>query len=122
MGKAVVLAGHQVEGFAARSAMPDNAGGVRAAVDHLVRDHGHTRIGFVGSLEQTDMTERFIAYECALRAHGIEPDPDHFFAASNNAEAGGRAAAQQLIAGRRASHRCRRRHRPQRSRRPLRAA
>jgi hypothetical protein len=31
MGKAVVLAGHQVEGFAARSAMPDNAGGVQSA-------------------------------------------------------------------------------------------
>ena len=97
-GKAVVMAGNQVEGFAARSAMPDNAGGVRAAVDHLVLHHGHTRIGFVGSLEQTDMTERFIAYERALRAHGIEPDPDLFFAASNNAEEGGRAAAQQLIA------------------------
>ena len=98
MGKAVVLAGHQVEGFVARSAMPDNAGGVGALVEHLVRDHGHTRIGFIGSLEQTDMTERFIAYERALRAHGIEPDPDHFFAASNNAEAGGRAAAQRLVA------------------------
>ena len=97
-GLAVVTAGHQVEGFPARSAMPDNAGGVRAAVEHLVRAHGHTRIGFVGCLEQTDMIERFTAYQDTLRAHGIEPDPDHYFPASNNAEEGGRSAAQQIVA------------------------
>lgn len=97
-GKAVVLAGHQVDGLEARSAMPDNAGGIRAAVEHLVRVHGHTRIGFVGCLEQTDMIERFAAYQEALRAHGIEPESDHFFAAENNAESGGRAAARQLVA------------------------
>jgi diguanylate cyclase (GGDEF)-like protein/PAS domain S-box-containing protein len=98
LGKPVVLAGHQVESFDALSAMPDNAGGIRAVVEHLVRVHGHSRIGFVGSLEQTDMAERFAAYQDALRAHGLEPEPDHFFAADDNAESGGRAAARQIVA------------------------
>ena len=97
MGKPVVLAGYQVEGFDTRSAMSDNAGGIRAAVEHLVRVHGHSRIGFVGCLEQTDMIERFDAYEETLRAHGIEPHPDHVFLTGNNGESGGAAAARQLV-------------------------
>lgn len=85
-GKPVVMAGQQVDGFMARSAMPDNEGGVHAAVEHLAVVHGHTRIGFLGSLEQTDMAERFVAYQAALRAYGIEPDPALFYAAGDNAE------------------------------------
>ncbi len=96
-GKAVVLGGYQIEGFECRSAMSDNAGGIRAAVEHLVGVHGHSRIGFVGSLEQTDMVERFAAYQEALRVHGIDPDPDHVFAAGNNGESGGGAAARLLV-------------------------
>ncbi|MCU1432957.1 MAG: diguanylate cyclase with sensor [Actinotalea sp.] len=96
-GMAVVMAGHQVEGFPARSAMPDNSGGVTALVEHLVRVHGHTRIGFVASLEQTDMLERYTAYRSALHAHGLDDDPALFFAATNNAEGGGRAAAERMV-------------------------
>ncbi len=96
-GKPVVMAGQQVDGFSARSAMPDNEGGVHAAVEHLVVAHGHTRIGFLGSLEQTDMAERFVAYQAALRAHGLEPDPALFYPAGDNAETGGHAAAARMV-------------------------
>ena len=54
--------------------LPDNLGGVRAAVEHLL-GHGHTAIGFVGCLTQRDMRERFAAYRATLADHGIEP-PD----------------------------------------------
>lgn len=97
-GTPVVLAGHQVDGFTARAAMPDNAGGVWALVEHLVTAHGHTQIAFVGSLDQTDMVERFVAYQQALRSHGIEPNPALFYPAPNNAESGGRLAAAAMVA------------------------
>ncbi|GAB7192870.1 hypothetical protein NUM3379_35790 [Kineococcus sp. NUM-3379] len=97
VGKPVVLAGNRVDGLPVRSAMPDNAGGVQAAVDHLVRVHGHTRIAFAGNLAQTDMQERHTAFGEAMRAHGLEPDPALFFPAPDNAEAGGRVVAERML-------------------------
>ncbi|PPK92638.1 diguanylate cyclase (GGDEF)-like protein [Kineococcus xinjiangensis] len=95
-GRPVVLVGHTADGLGLRSAMPDNAGGVHAAVAHLVREHGHTRIGFIGNLSQSDMQERFAAYEDAMRLHGLAPAP--CFHAPDNALVGGRAVAARLVA------------------------
>lgn len=97
-GKPVVTAGNEVAGFAARSVVPDNSSGIRAAVDHLLGVHGHTRVGFLGNLEQSDMQGRFHAYSEAMRTHGIEPDPALFYAATDNHELGGQEAARRLIA------------------------
>lgn len=92
-GVPVVLASSRVDGFDAPLALPDNRGGTSAAVDHLVA-HGHTRLGFVGNLGQTDMRERYRAFREALARHGLPQDHDTFFEAPDNAETGGIAAAR----------------------------
>jgi diguanylate cyclase (GGDEF)-like protein/PAS domain S-box-containing protein len=92
-GVPVVLASSRVEGFDAPLALPDNHGGTSAAVDHLVA-HGHSRIGFVGNLGQTDMRERYAAFREALARHGLPHDHDTFFEAPDNSETGGIAAAR----------------------------
>ena len=45
--------------------LPDNVGGIRTGVDHLV-EHGHRRIGFVGTRTQPDLAERHEAYREGL--------------------------------------------------------
>ncbi|MGW6229157.1 substrate-binding domain-containing protein, partial [Cellulosimicrobium cellulans] len=73
-GIPLVLLGVRADGLRAPAVSPDNAGGVRAAVDHLV-EHGHQRIGFVGNTEQRDTLERYDAYRAALGAHGLAWSP-----------------------------------------------
>src|SRR5450756_1241803 len=96
-GVPVVFTSNLVPGFDAPSAMPDNAGGARAAVEHLI-EHGHTRIGFAGNLVQSDMRERYDAYQATVIAHGLETDRSYFFGATDNVEVGGRRVATELMA------------------------
>lgn len=49
----------------------DNAGGVRALTEHLVREHGRTRVAFVGATEVTDYAERFEGMRAALTDLGL---------------------------------------------------
>jgi len=71
-GKPVVTVYKAPEGFSCPTVMPDNGQGVRAAVDHL-REHGHTRIAFVGrDPANADDWTRYDAYREALAAHGLE--------------------------------------------------
>jgi DNA-binding LacI/PurR family transcriptional regulator/anti-anti-sigma regulatory factor len=78
------------------SVLPDNFGGMQAAVRHLI-EHGHRRIAFVGDLTQTDIEQRFAGYQAALADHGIPFDPDLVYASDDNLAGGGRAAAQRLL-------------------------
>ncbi|AEE46057.1 substrate-binding domain-containing protein [Cellulomonas fimi] len=77
--------------------VPDNTGGVRAAVEHLL-EHGHTQVGFVGCLTQRDMRERFAAYRAALADHGIDAQETWWFDATDNHEQGGADAAARMLA------------------------
>ncbi|MGV8979312.1 MAG: EAL domain-containing protein [Cellulomonas sp.] len=95
-GKAVVLASNNIAGFDAPVAMPDNAGGARAAVQHLL-EHGHRRIGFVGNLTQSDMRERFAAYHDALVEAGIEPRTEDYYPAPDNVADGGETSAAAFL-------------------------
>lgn len=54
---------------------PDNRSGISVAVEHLIA-HGHSRIGFVGYLQNTDIYERYQGYQEVLREHGLAFDPD----------------------------------------------
>jgi LacI family transcriptional regulator len=55
----------------ADTVLSDNAGGARSAVAHLLA-HGHTRIAFVGDLEEIPTaTDRFAGYRQALTEAGI---------------------------------------------------
>ncbi|MCL3861348.1 EAL domain-containing protein [Actinotalea sp. K2] len=96
-GIPVVLASTRVEGIDEPLALPNNHGGAYAAVEHLIA-HGHTRIGFVGNLVQTDMQERYAAYCEALLEHGLEHGDHLHYRTPDNAEPGGAAAARTVLA------------------------
>jgi diguanylate cyclase (GGDEF)-like protein/PAS domain S-box-containing protein len=96
-GIPVVVASDVIDGLAVPAAVPDNAGGVMAAVDHLA-GHGHTRIGFAANLLQSDMRERHEGYRDALTARHLELRDDWFFDAPDNGELGGAAVAHRLLA------------------------
>lgn len=58
------------------SVVPDNAAGIRQAIDHLV-SHGHRRIAFMAgeAVEGGDSGQRLDGYRAALAAHGLPEDP-----------------------------------------------
>ncbi len=96
-GKPVVAIGNEEAGFSCPAVVSDNQGGVRAAVAHLVA-HGHSRIAFVGCLDQFDIRERYEAYCAALAEHGIEADPGLLLRATNNFEHGVVGAVEAFLA------------------------
>jgi len=62
-------------GVDADAVLLDNAGGARAAVEHLLA-YGHKRIAFVGDPEELfTAAGRVAGYRAALADAGIEPDP-----------------------------------------------
>ncbi|HUC13566.1 MAG TPA: diguanylate cyclase, partial [Acidimicrobiales bacterium] len=96
-GKPVVALGHAEPGFSYPAVLPDNRGGIRQAVEHLL-EHGHTRIAFAGSVEQYDVSERYAAYRDVLLAHGTDPDPALMYDIEDNHEFAGRHAAEAMVA------------------------
>ncbi len=95
-GLPVVLVSEEPQSADDAVVLPDNLGGVKAAVEHLL-GHGHTAIGFVGCLTQRDMRERFAAYRSTLAEHGIEAPDAWIFEASDNHEQGGADAAARML-------------------------
>jgi diguanylate cyclase (GGDEF)-like protein len=85
-GRPVVLVGHTVAGLDRPAVLPDNGAGIRAVVNHLVREHGCRHIAFTGYLAATDIRDRYDAYVAALHAYGLEPGV--FLPARNNVESG----------------------------------
>jgi diguanylate cyclase (GGDEF)-like protein/PAS domain S-box-containing protein len=96
-GKPVVALGHVEPGFSYPAVLPDNHGGIRQAVDHLV-GHGHVRVAFAGSLQHFDVRERYASYCDTLRSHGIETDPALLYDIDDNHEFSGREAARRMLA------------------------
>ncbi|ANC30734.1 Catabolite control protein A [Isoptericola dokdonensis DS-3] len=94
-GVPMVGLGVAAEDLAVPVVSPDNVGGVRAAVDHLV-DHGHRRIGFLGSTGQSDIAERYDAFRDALAQHGLEHGPEHFYRTRDNQESSAELVARRL--------------------------
>ena len=96
-GSPLILISEDPTEFPVPVVTPDNAGGVRAAVEHLI-EHGHTRIGFVGNTAQRDIKERYEAYHDTLLDHGIHPEPGWRFETFDNHEQGGSDAAGRFLA------------------------
>jgi LacI family transcriptional regulator len=64
------------QGIAADTVLVDNAGGARAAVEHLLA-HGHRRIACVADpAELFTASERVAGYKAALAHAGIPEDPE----------------------------------------------
>jgi PAS domain S-box-containing protein len=59
------------------SVLPDDYGGMRAVVSHLIEIHGHRRIAFQsGADNHPGMRERYRGYADALAEHGLLVDPN----------------------------------------------
>ena len=97
-GTPMVLISGRTAGIDAPVVAPDNAGGTRAAVEHLIA-HGHREIGFLGSLRQADIVERHDAYLATLLAHGITPRSEWLYRTADNQEASAATVAQALVGG-----------------------
>lgn len=78
------------------SVLPDNYGGMLAAVRHLI-EHGHRRIAFAGFLGQFDLRERYDAYVAAHREAGLDVDPALLFRSRANLEIGGIELGKLLL-------------------------
>lgn len=79
----------------------DNRGGIRAVVEHLVRDHGLTDLAFVaGPPLSPDSIERFAGFREALAEAGL-PVADEPDAVGEFTEGGGARAVTQLLRTRR---------------------
>jgi PAS domain S-box-containing protein len=95
-GRPVVMISEDQTALPAPVVVPDNAGGIEAALRHLL-EHGHSRIGFIGCPVQRDIRERYDAYRTALAGHGIRPAPEWFFETLDNHELGGSQAAARFL-------------------------
>jgi DNA-binding LacI/PurR family transcriptional regulator len=75
----------------------DNVGGIRQALEHLVK-HGHRQIAFVAGrqLNHGDSAVRLRAFETELGALGLPFDPN-LVAYGSHTGGGGRQAIQQII-------------------------
>ncbi|MBO9598330.1 MAG: diguanylate cyclase, partial [Cohnella sp.] len=96
-GKPIVTIGYQENSIRCHSVVIDNRQAIKDAVRHLVRDHGHRRIAFVGSAEHVDLIERFEGYREALRDNGIDYDDKLYYRANNSLRHGGASAAQAML-------------------------
>jgi len=94
-GAVVVTLSASVAGVPA--VLPDNHGGVKAGVGHLIA-HGHRRIAFLGNLGNTDIAERFAAYQATLAAHGLPFDERLMVPTEGEAAWHGARAVQTLLA------------------------
>ncbi|MFD2027041.1 substrate-binding domain-containing protein [Promicromonospora aerolata] len=97
-GTPIVLVSERTTCIDAPVVTPDNEGGTRAAVEHLIA-HGHREIGFLGNLRQADIVERHEAYRATLVAHGITPRPEWLYRTADNQETSAAGVAQALVGG-----------------------
>lgn len=97
-GTPAVLISGRTTSIDAPVVTPDNEGGTRAAVEHLIA-HGHRQIGFLGSLRQADIVQRHEAYLTTLLAHGITPRPEWLYRTADNQEASAATVAQAVVGG-----------------------
>jgi DNA-binding LacI/PurR family transcriptional regulator len=97
-GVPLVLINAAIDGVRCPVVLPDNHGGVAAAIHHLI-DHGHTRIAFLGTLDVADVIERYAGYTAALADRGIPLDPTLVIDVPDDLAATRRAVQELISAG-----------------------
>jgi anti-anti-sigma regulatory factor len=95
-GVPIVTIGAQASGVDRPAVFPDNFGGMRAAVSHLI-EHGHKRIAFIGDLAHNDVKQRYEGYLAALNEHGLAFDPALVFAIAEDSEQSGAGVVSRLL-------------------------
>jgi DNA-binding LacI/PurR family transcriptional regulator/signal transduction histidine kinase len=77
--------------------VPDNAVGMRAAVRHLIEEHGYKRIAFIRGIRgQLDAEQRYEAYQDELKAHDLRFD-ERLVVDGDYTTESGRLAIQVLL-------------------------
>ena len=105
----VVFFDHVIDGTGLGYAAPDNEGGVMALVEHLVREHGHQHIGYVGAplrpgldverLEYGPANERLEAFRFAMGSLMLPVIPRYLVAGDYEwSEASAEQAVSELLA------------------------
>ncbi|MBL8090419.1 MAG: substrate-binding domain-containing protein [Anaerolineales bacterium] len=75
----------------------DNTGGMRAVINHLIKEHGYKRIAFVrGPQGQIEADQRFEAYKAELKTNDIRFDENLIIDGDFSPESG-RAAVRTLL-------------------------
>lgn len=75
----------------------DNLEGMRAALRHLIEDHGYRKIAFLrGPQHQVEAEQRFLAYKQELQAHQLKFDENLVLQGDFSSESG-RAAIRTLL-------------------------
>ncbi len=98
-GKPVVTIGYREHAIAAHAVVSENRRAAKEAVHHLIRDHGHRRIAYIGSNEHVDLTERFDGYSEALAENGISFDESLVYLMEDAMLPAGIAAGKAFLAG-----------------------
>ncbi|MBO9596592.1 MAG: diguanylate cyclase [Cohnella sp.] len=98
-GKPVVTVGYREDAIQAHTVVTDNRRAAREAVNHLIRDHGHRRIAYIGSKEHVDLIERYEGYLEALAENGVPYDPKLVYVMNDALQPGGRSAAAAMLSG-----------------------
>ncbi|HVM72301.1 MAG TPA: substrate-binding domain-containing protein [Anaerolineales bacterium] len=84
------------------SILVDNYEGMRAAVRHLIENHGRRRLAFIkGPSDNPDAEERFRAYVEELQNHGLAVDPELLYQPSDWEPPSGREGVRALLDQRR---------------------
>lgn len=97
-GKVVLSVCHADEATRSLAISADNRGGIEAAVAHLVSDHGHRDLAFVGALNSDDLRERYHAYLATLLELDVRADDEAgFIELRENSVAAGAAAGRALL-------------------------
>src|SRR5690606_16062124 len=79
----------------------NNVEGMRAAIRHLIQEHGYKRIAFIRGIPgQIDAEQRFQAYQEELKSQGLRFDEDLVVVGDYSSESG-RAAIRVLLDERR---------------------
>ncbi|MCT2536658.1 EAL domain-containing protein [Aquibacillus koreensis] len=97
-GKPIVTIGYQESAINCHSLVVENQPSTKEAVLHLIKEHGHKRIAFVGNNEHLDMIERYSGYLEALSEVEIPFDENLVFHTSNALRRGGIVAAETMLA------------------------
>lgn len=96
-GMPLVFVDRPPTGLVSDTVLADDAGGARAATEHLLR-HGHRRIGVIGSSPRLHtVTERLRGYRSELYRSGIELD-EALLELNRDGIPAARAAAARLLA------------------------
>jgi diguanylate cyclase (GGDEF)-like protein len=97
-GKPIVTIGYREHAVHAHAVVTENRRAAKEAVNHLIRDHGHRRVAYVGSKEHVDLIERFEGYSEALAENGIPYDESIVYITDNAMQPAGLSAGTALLA------------------------